>query len=120
MPLDRHHGCVDTGDLHCRVEHAIHDLRQVDRAAELSEEPIPACLALRSVERLGQILRELVHLEPHLVHRANELGVSRRRGVRRLLSSRKAKSAATRTAAATRITAVVATVAFPPQALIAR
>ena len=72
LAFDAHHRCVDPRDLHRGIEDAVHDLREVDRAAELAEEPVPPRFALRPVERLGEILCQLVHLEPHLVDRSHE------------------------------------------------
>ena len=45
-----HHRGVDAGYLHRGVEDAVHELLEVDRAAELAEEPVPAALLLRPLE----------------------------------------------------------------------
>ncbi len=80
LSLDDHHRRVEARDLHCGVEHAIHELLEVDRASELAEDPVAAALLLGSLERFGQVSGELVHLAPHLVDRADELLILGSRG----------------------------------------
>ena len=79
MAFDDHHRGVDAGELHGRVEDAVHDLLEIDGAAELAEQPISASLPLGTVERLGEIVRELVHLAPHLVDGTHQLRALRGR-----------------------------------------
>ena len=79
VALDNHHGRVERRNLHRRVEHAVHELLEVDRDAELTEEPVALAFSLGPVERLGEVACEIVHLVPHLVDSANEVVVGRRR-----------------------------------------
>src|SRR5262249_6490054 len=71
-PLDDHHCRGETGDLHRRVEDAVHQLLEIDRAPELTEQAIPATLALCAVESVGELDGELVHLDAHLAPRLHE------------------------------------------------
>ena len=108
LSLDDHHRRVEARDLHRGVDHAIHQLLEVDRASELAEESVAAALLLGALERVGQLAGELVHLAAHLVDRADELLV-----LRAAAACRRLTTTATRPAAATRaaamITIVVAT-----------
>ncbi len=82
MPFDDHHRGVESGDLHRGVQDAVHQLLEVDRAAELAEEPVAPILPLRSLQRLREVVGELVHLQAHLVDRAHEALVRLRSGRR--------------------------------------
>ena len=55
LALDDHHRRVEARDLHRGVEHAIHELLEVDRASELAEEPVPAALLLGALERAREL-----------------------------------------------------------------
>jgi hypothetical protein len=73
---DDHRG-VETGHLERGVEHAVEQLVELDRAAELAEKAIPTALALGSVECIGEVATEIVHSRPHVVDRDHEPVVPR-------------------------------------------
>ena len=113
LALDDHHRRVERRDLHRRVEDAIHELLEVDRAAELAEEPVAPALPLGAVERLREVAARArpsscASRRPRARAPGSSVGGRRRDG-----REAPATAAAATTAAAT-ITTVVTTPTTPP------
>ncbi len=76
--VERDHRGVEARHLERRVEDAVEELLELDRASEVAQEPVAPALSLRPLQRLRQVAPEVVHPRAHLVDRLNQPVVTRR------------------------------------------
>ena len=106
LALDDHHRRVDAVDLHRGVEDAIHQLLEVDRAAELPEQPVPAALLLGPLERLREVLpasSSILLRISSTARTSSSFGGALEAGARRRMTTPTTTAATTRAAAIIRI-----------------
>ena len=70
--LQRHHRGIEAGYLQRGIEDPVEQLVELDRGAEVTEEPISLRLALCALQGAREIPTQIVHLGPHLLDRVRE------------------------------------------------
>ncbi len=76
--LEDDHRGVEAGHLERRVQHTVEELVELDRRAEVAQEPVALALPLGALQGLREVAAEIVHARAHLVDGLDEPVVARR------------------------------------------
>ena len=80
MLVEDDHRRVEAGNLECGVEHAVEQLLELDRVAEVAQEPVALALPLCPLEGVREVAAEIVHAAAHVVDGTREPVVALRVG----------------------------------------